>query len=150
MFFGRRQHTALPTLPIHHLLIDLDSAIDARNAIADRSKTIYDKQAHSLSLLPIGQEVILQDPISHLWNRECVIAGVRDGGLSYTVAHNGKTYIRNRRFLRPIGESLSRPAPSTTLPDPPPLRRSARVGSRQRDFANLKKPANKYYQSLLI
>eukprot|EP00095_Tigriopus_kingsejongensis_P002758 maker-scaffold1440_size41170-snap-gene-0.6 protein:Tk02758 transcript:maker-scaffold1440_size41170-snap-gene-0.6-mRNA-1 annotation:"PREDICTED: uncharacterized protein K02A2.6-like" len=108
MFFGRRQRFSLPTLPVHHQSIDIDSGIGARNAVAERSKVNYDKHTRSLPPLSLDQRVVIQDPVSRFWSKEGVISGMRDGGLSYLVEREGRSYIRNKKFIRPVDKPRTR------------------------------------------
>jgi hypothetical protein len=67
-------------------------------------KKYHDKKCKELTQLEIGQKVVIQDPISKLWNS---YAMVQDNShpRSYTVTNiNGKQYRRNRIHLRPISE----------------------------------------------
>jgi transposase InsO family protein len=102
MLFGRRLRGLLPTLPSALLPISQDEAVQARRRVAIEAKAAVDAHAHDLPGLNVGQEVLVQHPITTKWDAEGKIVAVRDRGRSYMVSVDGKEYIRNRRFLRPI------------------------------------------------
>ena len=73
-----------------------------------------------------------QDPQTKSWNAKGRITGIRPNGRSYDVQlDSGKTFIRNRAFLRPIRDGISEDNNSTSLPitgfEP---RRSARLSKK--------------------
>jgi len=141
MFFGWRQRHSLPTLPSHHLPIDRQAAVAAREARAAANKSYVDAHSAPLDLLPIGTNVQLQNPLTNTWETRGFIKDIRASGQSYTVQVDGRDYVRNRKFLKPTTLPLfpSQPLPAA-LPPPqffqtsvaPPIapRRSARIASR--------------------
>ena len=50
----------------------------------------------------LGQQVIAQHILSKRWDLRGEITENRDNGRSYLVQINGRQYLRNRRFLRPL------------------------------------------------
>ena len=59
----------------------------------------------SLRLKPhlhVGQPVIVQHVLTKRWDQRGEIVENRDNGRSYLVQMNGRRYLRNRWFLRPI------------------------------------------------
>ena len=50
----------------------------------------------------VGQQVIAQHLLSKRWDLRGEIIENRDNGRSYLVQINGRQYLRNRRFLRPL------------------------------------------------
>ena len=135
MFFGRRLRGKLPHLPGAN---DLD--ITNAKAGADHRKELMEKRevlpGTTLKPLSVNQKVLVQDPISKSWNETATITGIRPLGRSYDVLmDSGKTFLRNRSFLRPIRGSTGQPPDSPTAPpddqQPPKLRRSARVTDRK-------------------
>ena len=50
----------------------------------------------------VGQQVIAQHLLSKRWDLRWEIIENRDNGRSYLVQINGRQYLRNRRFLRPL------------------------------------------------
>ena len=131
MFFGRRLRGRLPHLPGAN---DLDIA--NAKAGADHRKSLMNdlenKPATPLKQLLIDQAVLVQDPQTKSWNAKGRITGIRPNGRSYDVQlDSGKTFIRNRAFLRPIRDGISEDNNSTSLPitgfEP---RRSARLSKK--------------------
>ena len=59
------------------------------------------KDHRGLPHLTIGQLVIIQDPKTHRWVSRGKVTAVRKRNRSYVVDINGRSYLRNRRFLRP-------------------------------------------------
>ena len=62
MFWGRRQRTRLPTLPIHHEVIDHSKAEAARRKTAEEHAEYFDKTTRDQERLQPDQRVVLQDP----------------------------------------------------------------------------------------
>jgi hypothetical protein len=134
MMFGRRQRTALPTLPVHHDIIDFPSAEQSRDITAQ--KQLQYKNAHSTEHTPlkVGDGVSIQDVFTSKWVQQGKIVGVRPSGQSFDVElDNGKILHRNRRFLRPafsehdtsVGVSASEASSS-----PAAIRRSSRLATK--------------------
>ena len=114
LFLGRRQRSpAFPTLPVHHEGADVQAGAAARNQRLAAKAKEHDAHAHALSPLNIGDPVHVQNPFTHKWDTSAIVESVRDNGSSYTIKYGGKTYIRNRKFLRPAASSLSSPFPSS-------------------------------------
>ena len=102
LMFGRRQRTALPTLPLHHDVIDFDRAEEARRSVADKQLGYKNRHSVPLSLLHPGDKVSVQDVFTSRWSQQGVVESVRSSGQSYDIRlRNGKLLHRNRRFLRP-------------------------------------------------
>ena len=95
-----------------------------------------------LQPLSINQKVMVQNPISKSWDEKGTITGIRTQGRSYEILlDSGKSFLRNRAFLRPIHGSAKHQLPNEEKkpPDavqPPKLRRSARL-SKWKTVANL-------------
>eukprot|EP00094_Tigriopus_californicus_P012495 TCALIF_12080-PA protein Name:"Protein of unknown function" AED:0.36 eAED:0.50 QI:76/0/0/1/0/0/2/0/100 len=69
------------------------------------AKYEYDKSSRNLSLLSVGTSVWIQNPINRLWDRIGVIEGIRNTDRSFIVnIPGGRSYVRNRRFLRPVAK----------------------------------------------
>ena len=85
---------------------------------------------------------MVQNPISKSWDEKGTITGIRTQGRSYEILlDSGKSFLRNRAFLRPIHGSAKHQLPNEEKkpPDavqPPKLRRSARL-SKWKTVANL-------------
>ena len=138
MFFGRRLRGKLPHLPGAN-----DLEISNAKAGADNRKELMEQRETSsgttLKPLSINQRVLVQNPISKSWDETGTVTGIRPLGRSYDILmDSGKTFLRNRSFLRPIiGATKDHPtdATSTALdaPHPPQLRRSARISGKKVD-----------------
>jgi len=90
-FLGRRQRTMLPVLP------------SSLGFSAPSSNIMHPPQPDSsreLPMLQVGTAVLMQDPHSGRWDGQGVIDSIRENGRSYVVISNGRSYIRNRRFLK--------------------------------------------------
>ena len=121
MMFGRRQRTTLPTLPPK--LIDRKAAESARDSTRQRTNAHHDKTAQTLPPLVIDQPVHVQDPRNKRWDAKGIVIAIRESGRSYLIDVNGRHFIRNRRFLRPIKQSPTLPDPpvsNSPIPSPPP------------------------------
>lgn len=96
MFLKRHIRTSLPSL---HLDFDPDSATSSREQSRDNlSQSSPDSTLHPLS---IGTTVYIQHPQSHNWTEKGTIVDIRPSGRSYNILlSNGKTILRNRRYLR--------------------------------------------------
>ena len=135
MFFGRRLRGKLPHLPGAN---DLD--ISNSKAGADNRKELMEQRETqsgiTLKPLSIKQRVLVQNPISKSWDETGTVTGIRPLGRSYDILmDSGKTFLRNRSFLRPIGATKDHPTDATSIaldtPHPPQLRRSARISKKK-------------------
>ena len=132
MFFGRRLRGRLPHLPGANDL-DIGNAIDGANQRKLLMETVENRSGTPLKPLTSGQRVLVQNPISKSWDEKGIIIEVRPDGRSYEVnMDSGKSFVRNRAFLRPISDSplhpdskLSNSPPSPN--EPATLRRSSRL-----------------------
>ena len=83
------------------------------------------------------QKVLVQNPISKSWDEKGTITGIRSLGRSYDVLmDSGKTFLRNRSFLRPIHQTRTEDnsVPTATPSDdqkPTKPRRSARLSNKK-------------------
>ena len=127
MFFGRRQRSQLPTLPMHHLRIADESAEACRQATACKAKDAYDSSARALTPLSIGQDVLMQHHVTKRWDKLVRVTAARPEGHSYEVHcfDDGRTYIRNRRLLMPASATKKEKANTPSSPRAP--RRSERI-----------------------
>ena len=130
MFYGRRLRGRLPHLPGANDL-------DIKNAIAgaDHRKTLMEYSTVSgtpLTQFPIGQRVLLQHPLTKSWDSKGRVTGMRPNGRSYDILlDSGKSFIRNRAYMRPIDEDEvdGDPDDHVNVDDVQP-RRSARIASK--------------------
>ena len=102
LFFGRRQRTELPVLPSHRNAIDFSQAEKNLRASAISQKTAHDKRSKGLPPLSIDSQVYMQDPLTKRWDAVATVVESRESGQSYVVNSNGRNYLRNRIFLRPV------------------------------------------------
>ncbi|XP_064100673.1 uncharacterized protein LOC135211285 [Macrobrachium nipponense] len=72
-------------------------------------KTKYDKHAHPLPPLSVGQQVRIQDPTSHRWDKVGTVMG-HGRSRDYQIRlPSGRVWWRNRRFLRLVPPTNSDP-----------------------------------------
>ena len=99
----------------------------------------------ALPELTIGQKVLTQNPLSNAWENKGVITNIRPTKRSYEVEYDtGETFIRNRKYLRPItGKQVALPTTPATPTSPnydeefpplqiPALRRSDRIAGNKK------------------
>ena len=135
MFFGRRLRGRLPHLPGANDL-DIGNAIDGAIQRKLLMETVETRSGTPLKPLKSGQRVLVQNPISKSWDEKGIIIEVRPDGRSYEVnMDSGKSFVRNRAFLRPISDSplhqdsqLSNSPPDSD--EPATLRRSSRLAKK--------------------
>ena len=136
MFFVQRLRGKLPHLPGAN---DLEIA-NAKAGADNRKELMEQREATSgttLKPLSIQQRVLVQNPISKSWDESGTVSGIRPLGRSYDILmDSGKTFLRNRSFLRPIiGASKGQPPDATSTPlddsHPPQLRRSTRISGKK-------------------
>ena len=143
MFFGRRLRSQLPHLPGAN---DLDIA-NAKKGAEKRKSCMKDSKNRAGTALPeltIGQKVLTQNPLSNAWENKGVISNIIPTKRSYDVEYDtGETFVRNRKFLRPIHKQTAAPAtpanPNSTNYDKefpplqiPALRRSTRIANKKK------------------
>ena len=143
MFLGRCLRSQLPHLPGAN---DLDIA-NAKKGAEQRKSHIKDSKNRpgiALPELTIGQKVLTQNPLSNAWENKGVISNIRPTKRSYDVEYDtGETFVRNRKFLRPIRKQTAAPAtpanPNSTNYDKefpplqiPALRRSTRIANKKK------------------
>lgn len=106
--FGRSIRTRTPSHPTSYQALnssDLEQGEERRKAHHYKIKTNYDRSARLLPPLSIGTSVWIQNATSGLWDNIGVIEGIRETDRSNLVCiPEGRTYIRNRRFLRLVGQ----------------------------------------------
>ena len=113
--------------------LDIGNAIDGANQRKLLMETMETRSGTPLKPLTSGQRVLVQNPISKSWDEKGIIIEVRPDGRSYEVnMDSGKSFVRNRAFLRPISDSPLHPDSklSNSPPDsdePATLRRSSRL-----------------------
>ena len=141
IFLGRRLRTQLPTLS-GSTDLDLANALQGGKNRKEILKSMETTPKTKLSLLNIGQRVMVQHPTSKRWDSKATIISMRNNKRSYLVKQDdGRTWIRNRKFLRPISnnvnenDTLKRHNPSQDS-DPQPKnfqpRRSKRIKGKSK------------------
>ena len=108
---GHVQKTTLPALSNAYKRVTEDErcvAEEGRKKEAEKRKQDFDRRSRDLPKMKIGDKVRIQDHQTHLWDRQGVVQGVRDGHAhrSYEVLSRGRILLRNRRMLRPFKEDI--------------------------------------------
>ena len=108
---GRRQRSACPALPKNYDRLSdhaFSKALTKREEVMDKVKKDFDKGRRSLTKLPVGTRVVLQERRigkgfgnSNRWNRSGIVVARLPGRNTYEVKVDGRSYFRNRKFLRP-------------------------------------------------
>ena len=131
MFFGRRQFSTLPTfVGLHHDTIDLDAAHRARLGTAQNQAAQKSSSSRELTSLQVGQKVRIYDDRTGKWGLLGQVSEVRDTGRSYFIElDNGKTLLRNRRFLKPISEGADQSLDKGDVEAPLPAKDDNKAGS---------------------
>jgi hypothetical protein len=142
LVFGRSLRSKVPAMP-EALAAPVDSAgqEEKRRQLADRARAHYDVHALDVQPLCVGQRVRIQDSVSKLWDKAGVIIAAGRNRDYHVKIDSGRTYWRNRKFVRldkvPATEAVQRrpppPEPSggkgrkrVHLPEPQASRRSRR------------------------
>ena len=71
----------------------------------------YDCHARPLPRLSIGQQIRIQDPVSHRWDKVGVVMGIGRSRDYQVRLPSGRVWWRNRRFLRPVELPSVDPSP---------------------------------------
>ena len=118
----------------------------------EKAKADFDGKRRHLAGLEVGDNVYCQDFKTKRWNRKGTIIRTTKGNRSYLVDVDGRTFWRNRKFLRkdpgdpddleeaddpvadpPEGPEADRNTPKIMkTPEVPQLRRSTRTRKRTR------------------
>ena len=102
---GRRQRSNSPALPkAYDRLSDqaLSEALTRREGMMAKVKKDFDAGRRTLSSLPVGTFVAIQDRKTKRWSMRGTILEKKKNRNTYTVESvNGRRYLRNRKFLRP-------------------------------------------------
>ena len=107
---GRRQRSDCPALPSAYARLsdqDFSKAMARREEVMAKVKRDFDKDRRSLTKLPVGILVVIQDrPVGAKpgrWNRRGTIVKLKSArNRTYIVeVEGGRRFTRNRRFLRP-------------------------------------------------
>ena len=109
MLLGRRTRTFLPTSAEALALISPEERLKERTDHIDRNR-IAAERSRGRNKLPdyvIGEEVVIQNPLTGKWETRGTITGAREDGRSYFIREHGSRSekLRNRQFLRRVGVS---------------------------------------------
>ncbi|TRY70704.1 hypothetical protein TCAL_13682, partial [Tigriopus californicus] len=109
LFEFRGQHfllrTMMPVLPCALRKIGHRRTTEAELNRAQQyqnQKKAYDEHSRTLFTLKIGTQVRIQDPQTGRWEKVGEILRVRNNEKFYVVLCEGKEYLRNRCFLKPV------------------------------------------------
>ena len=99
------------------------AAVDARSTTQSAAAAAtYNQSARTLPPLRIGSRVDMQDSRSKLWSSSGVIVAIGRNRDYLVKVASGRTYWKNRRFLRPMTAAVVAPAPMPlSKPSPPPM-----------------------------
>ena len=104
VLYGRPLRSAVPAH--HRAFADVwqraAEECDEKAAVKSQTAEYYDRSARSLRSLRVSQQVLLQDPKTGLWDRTGTIAGLGNRRDYLIRLPSGRTYWRNRRYLRPL------------------------------------------------
>ena len=121
LFYGRRQRSPLiPSLPLHHEEANRAAGAAARKQTMDYKVKHHDQHVQVQVPLVPGQHVHVQNPFNKRWDTSAVVESIRPDGMSYIIKCNSKTFIRNRKFLRPANSPISKEDESAPEPLPSP------------------------------
>ena len=104
VLYGRPLRSAVPAH--HRAFADVwqraAEECDEKAAVKSHTAEYYDRSARSLRSLRVSQQVLLQDPKTGLWDRTGTIVGLGNRRDCLIRLPSGRTYRRNRRYLRPL------------------------------------------------
>ena len=132
LLFGRLLRSCVPAHPASLAPVDPAWVAEGARRAEDRATSVkepYDARARPLPPLQVGTAVRIQDPVSRRWDHVGVIERVRSPRAYLIRLPSGRSWWRNRRFLRPA----KGPSPELTPSQPSPvaaLRRSPRFARR--------------------
>jgi hypothetical protein len=116
---GRRQRTDAVVFPAAYDRIP--DAVIAKHEAKRREKagklrSHADKSSRQKMQLQPGQHVIAQHLLTKRWDLRAVILESRSKGRSYVININGRSFLRNRRFLCPNREPNQTKSTETPMP----------------------------------
>ena len=105
---SHRQRTDLVAAPEAYMRVS-DSKFkehEARRGHRLRhEKNRVDQSSHTLEPFQPGEAVLVQDPKTSRWSTEATIISRRNKR-SYIVEVDGRKFLRNRRFIRPVATTF--------------------------------------------
>ena len=105
VLYGRPLRSAVPAH--HRAFADVwqraaEECDEKAAVVKSQTAEYYGRSARPLRPLRISQQVLLQDPKTGLWDRTGTIVGVGNRRDYFVRLPSGRTYWRNRRYLRPL------------------------------------------------
>jgi len=134
-------------VPVHYSSFDArwkkaaDEADSKRSRIREKAEAYYNSSARDLKPLKIGTQVRIQNSSSKRWDRTGEIIG-KGKNRDYRIKMaSGRTYWRNRRFLRKLNGAVEEESDEVKddvdeQSPPPTLRRSEREKKKVVRFAS--------------
>ncbi len=134
-------HSIQDALPAHRLAFKHRQPDRSKELAVDNyNQQYYNQKAHPLPEIHVGTNVAIQNPSTKRWDTYGIIIRIGPHRQYHIKMTNGRTLIRNRRFIRrrvpvtpqiPVEPPCTPPNPSPPPPHPPiqppqPLRRSSR------------------------
>lgn len=100
-------HPIRSNVPIHHTAFSSEWQVADQTAIQRglqyrrQMQYQYDKHSRILTKFKVGQEVLIQNPTNKMWDTPGTVVAIGATGRDYRIKNDaGKSYWRNRRFLR--------------------------------------------------
>ena len=118
-YVSRRQRTDAVAFPAAYDRIpDATIALHEtkRRKKAGRLRSYANRSSRHQAPLKPGQVVTAQHVLTRRWDQRATVLESRDNGRSYHVRINRRTYLRNRRFLRPNRQPSQTDKANTTKP----------------------------------
>ena len=101
---NHRHHTDVVAVPEAYKRISdtqLKEHEDRRGHRLKKEKARVDQSLRTLEPMKPGNSILLQDPKTSRWSIEATVVSRRNKR-SYNIEIDGRHYIRNRRFLKPV------------------------------------------------
>ena len=110
VMFGYRQRTYLPACQRNYERLTADDFrmfAQRREDLNDKVTMSWNERAQALAELKNGTEVWVQNHANKRWTIPGVVVGLKSksNGRSYTIDVEGKTFVRNRKYLRLRGSN---------------------------------------------
>ena len=111
--FSLADNNTLQFLPCQSIMnfYDVKKASDTRDKVHQLEKKYHDQHKSFLPQLSPGDQVLIQNPKTGLWDKQAEIIAIRPDGLSYTVRCEEREFLRSRRMIRSL------PSEPPTFPD---------------------------------
>ncbi len=138
LVFGHSLRSKVPTSPeLLHSEVP-DDFLQKRKQLSQRDKENYNAHGSDLKPLQVGQRVRVQDHATKKWDITGVVTAVDNNRGYHVKLDRGRTYWRNRRFIRPdtVLESSTPmdnlPASESSPPESTPPESSSPGGKRRK------------------